>query len=157
MSFDHSPLHSMTCSVDWKIPLLAFLNSPPISLTNYAPQLEICSVKRRSRSSASAVRTNIAQWSNRPLLNANASPESSIIFFSSRAPNPPNNSSPVRPLTQPLPLKKLSASTRQWLKIDISKSIVDLHGGSATIQGQVNRGTTVILTFPKQTSSDLRA
>jgi len=37
------------------------------------------------------------------------------------------------------------------------KSIVDLHGGSATIQSQVNRGTTVILTFPKQTSSDLRA
>src|SRR2546423_8819515 len=41
------------------------------------------------------------------------------------------------------------------LGLALVKSIVDLHGGSATSPSQVNRGTAVILTFPKQTSSDL--
>ena len=49
------------------------------------------------------------------------------------------------------------SSAGTGLGLALVKSIVDLHGGSATIQSQVNRGTTVILTFPKQTSSDLRA
>lgn len=34
------------------------------------------------------------------------------------------------------------------LGLSLVKSIVDLHGGTAAIQSEVNRGTTVILTFP---------
>jgi signal transduction histidine kinase len=33
------------------------------------------------------------------------------------------------------------------------KSIVDLHGGSARIESESERGTTVILTFPKRPSA----
>ena len=36
------------------------------------------------------------------------------------------------------------------LGLALVKSIVDLHGGSAKIESEVNRGTTVTLTFPKQ-------
>jgi len=36
------------------------------------------------------------------------------------------------------------------LGLALVKSIVDLHGGSATIQSQVGHGTTVTLQFPKQ-------
>jgi two-component system heavy metal sensor histidine kinase CusS len=36
------------------------------------------------------------------------------------------------------------------LGLALVKSIVDLHGGSATIQSQVGHGTTVTLRFPKQ-------
>jgi two-component system heavy metal sensor histidine kinase CusS len=34
------------------------------------------------------------------------------------------------------------------LGLALVKSIVDLHGGSARIESEVNRGTTVTLTFP---------
>ncbi len=36
------------------------------------------------------------------------------------------------------------------LGLALVKSIVDLHGGSAKIESEVNRGTTVTLTFPKK-------
>jgi len=36
------------------------------------------------------------------------------------------------------------------LGLALVKSIIDLHGGSAKIESEVNRGTTVTLTFPKQ-------
>ncbi len=36
------------------------------------------------------------------------------------------------------------------LGLALVKSIVDLHGGSAKIESEVNRGTTATLTFPKQ-------
>ena len=36
------------------------------------------------------------------------------------------------------------------LGLALVKSIVELHGGAATVQSEVNRGTTVILTFPSQ-------
>jgi two-component system, OmpR family, heavy metal sensor histidine kinase CusS len=36
------------------------------------------------------------------------------------------------------------------LGLALVKSIMDLHGGSAVIQSEVNRGTTVTLTFPNQ-------
>ena len=35
------------------------------------------------------------------------------------------------------------------LGLALVKSIVDLHGGTATIQSEIGRGTTVSLTFPK--------
>jgi two-component system, OmpR family, heavy metal sensor histidine kinase CusS len=37
------------------------------------------------------------------------------------------------------------------LGLALVKSIVDLHGGSASIQSEIGRGTVVSLTFPKQT------
>ena len=40
------------------------------------------------------------------------------------------------------------------LGLALAKSIVDLHGGSATIQSQVGQGTTVTLTFPRQAGSE---
>jgi signal transduction histidine kinase len=36
------------------------------------------------------------------------------------------------------------------LGLALVKSIVDLHRGSAKIESEVNRGTTVTLTFPKK-------
>ncbi|MEP7078181.1 MAG: heavy metal sensor histidine kinase [Chthoniobacterales bacterium] len=36
------------------------------------------------------------------------------------------------------------------LGLALVKSIVDLHGGSAVVQSELNRGTTVTLTFPRQ-------
>ena len=39
------------------------------------------------------------------------------------------------------------------LGLALVKSIVDLHGGSATVQSELNRGTTVVLTFPNQGSA----
>lgn len=36
------------------------------------------------------------------------------------------------------------------LGLALVKSIVDLHGGSARLESEVNRGTTVLLTFPNQ-------
>jgi two-component system heavy metal sensor histidine kinase CusS len=38
------------------------------------------------------------------------------------------------------------------LGLALVKSIVDLHGGSARIQSEVGRGTTVVLTFPNKTA-----
>ena len=38
------------------------------------------------------------------------------------------------------------------LGLALVKSIVDLHGGSAEVQSELGRGTTVTLTFPKQVS-----
>jgi two-component system heavy metal sensor histidine kinase CusS len=38
------------------------------------------------------------------------------------------------------------------LGLALVKSIVDLHGGSVKIESEVNRGTTVILTFPNKTA-----
>jgi signal transduction histidine kinase len=35
------------------------------------------------------------------------------------------------------------------LGLALVKSIVDLHGGTARIQSEIDRGTTVSLTFPK--------
>ena len=40
------------------------------------------------------------------------------------------------------------------LGLALVKSIVDLHGGSAKIESTVNRGTTVILTFPNKSSTE---
>jgi two-component system heavy metal sensor histidine kinase CusS len=40
------------------------------------------------------------------------------------------------------------------LGLALVKSIVDLHGGSARIESEVNRGTTVILTFPNKSSTE---
>ncbi len=39
------------------------------------------------------------------------------------------------------------------LGLALVKSIVDLHGGSATLNSEVDRGTTVVLTFPKKSTS----
>jgi two-component system heavy metal sensor histidine kinase CusS len=39
------------------------------------------------------------------------------------------------------------------LGLSLVKSIVDLHGGSATIESELGRGTTVILTFPGQAAA----
>ena len=39
------------------------------------------------------------------------------------------------------------------LGLALVKSITDLHGGSATVTSQLNRGTTVTLTFPGQNNS----
>jgi two-component system, OmpR family, heavy metal sensor histidine kinase CusS len=36
------------------------------------------------------------------------------------------------------------------LGLALVKSITDLHGGSATLKSEINRGTTVVLTFPNQ-------
>jgi two-component system, OmpR family, heavy metal sensor histidine kinase CusS len=36
------------------------------------------------------------------------------------------------------------------LGLALVKSIVDLHGGTATIQSEIGRGTTVSLTFPRR-------
>jgi two-component system, OmpR family, heavy metal sensor histidine kinase CusS len=41
------------------------------------------------------------------------------------------------------------SSAGTGLGLSLVKSIVDLHGGSATIESEVGRGTTVILSFPK--------
>jgi two-component system, OmpR family, heavy metal sensor histidine kinase CusS len=38
------------------------------------------------------------------------------------------------------------------LGLALVKSIVDLHGGSARIESEVNRGTIAVLTFPSQTA-----
>jgi len=40
------------------------------------------------------------------------------------------------------------------LGLALVKSIVDLHGGSATIQSEIGRGTTVRLTFPAVSQRD---
>jgi two-component system heavy metal sensor histidine kinase CusS len=42
------------------------------------------------------------------------------------------------------------SSAGTGLGLALVKSIVDLHGGSARIEGELGRGTTVILTFPNQ-------
>jgi two-component system, OmpR family, heavy metal sensor histidine kinase CusS len=42
------------------------------------------------------------------------------------------------------------SSAGTGLGLALVKSITDLHGGSATIQSETGRGTTVVLTFPKQ-------
>jgi two-component system heavy metal sensor histidine kinase CusS len=42
------------------------------------------------------------------------------------------------------------SSAGTGLGLALVKSIVDLHGGSATIESELGRGTTVILTFPNQ-------
>jgi two-component system heavy metal sensor histidine kinase CusS len=39
------------------------------------------------------------------------------------------------------------------LGLALVKSITDLHGGSATVTSDLNRGTIVTLTFPAQNSS----
>jgi two-component system, OmpR family, heavy metal sensor histidine kinase CusS len=39
------------------------------------------------------------------------------------------------------------------LGLALVKSITDLHGGSATATSELNRGTTITLTFPAQNSS----
>jgi two-component system heavy metal sensor histidine kinase CusS len=39
------------------------------------------------------------------------------------------------------------SSAGAGLGLALVKSIVDLHGGSAKIESEVNRGTTVVLTF----------
>jgi signal transduction histidine kinase len=38
------------------------------------------------------------------------------------------------------------------LGLALVKSIVDLHGGTARIQSEAGRGTTVVLTFPNKTA-----
>jgi two-component system heavy metal sensor histidine kinase CusS len=43
------------------------------------------------------------------------------------------------------------SSAGTGLGLALVKSIVDLHGGSATIESELGRGTTVTLTFPNQT------
>jgi two-component system, OmpR family, heavy metal sensor histidine kinase CusS len=43
------------------------------------------------------------------------------------------------------------------LGLALVKSIVDLHGGSAAIESEVDRGTTVILTFPRKSGVDSNA
>jgi two-component system heavy metal sensor histidine kinase CusS len=45
------------------------------------------------------------------------------------------------------------SSAGTGLGLALVKSIVDLHGGSARIESQVERGTTVILRFPSESSS----
>jgi two-component system heavy metal sensor histidine kinase CusS len=40
------------------------------------------------------------------------------------------------------------SSAGTGLGLSLVKSIVDLHGGSATIESEVGRGTTVVLSFP---------
>ena len=42
------------------------------------------------------------------------------------------------------------SSAGTGLGLALVKSIVDLHGGSARVEGELGRGTTVILTFPNQ-------
>lgn len=42
------------------------------------------------------------------------------------------------------------SSTGTGLGLALVKSIVDLHGGSATIESELDHGTTVVLTFPNQ-------
>jgi signal transduction histidine kinase len=40
------------------------------------------------------------------------------------------------------------SSAGTGLGLSLVQSIVDLHGGSATIESEVGRGTTVVLSFP---------
>src|SRR4029077_2902636 len=49
------------------------------------------------------------------------------------------------------------SSAGTGLGLALVKSIVDLHGGSASIESGVGRGTTVVLTFPNQTASQSSA
>ena len=49
------------------------------------------------------------------------------------------------------------SSAGTGLGLALVKSIVDLHGGSAAIESEVGRGSTVVLTLPNQTGSELRA
>ncbi|MEY2540836.1 MAG: Histidine kinase, gyrase and HSP90-like ATPase, partial [Verrucomicrobiota bacterium] len=39
------------------------------------------------------------------------------------------------------------------LGLALAKSITGLHGGSATVQSEPNRGTTVTLTFPNESAA----
>ena len=41
------------------------------------------------------------------------------------------------------------------LGLALVKSITDLHGGSVAVASEVDRGTTVALTFPAKTADDL--
>ena len=42
------------------------------------------------------------------------------------------------------------SSQGSGLGLALVKSIMDLHGGSAVVESEVDRGTTVTLTFPSQ-------
>src|SRR5205807_2369429 len=44
------------------------------------------------------------------------------------------------------------SSAGTGLGLALVKSIVDLHGGSASVESELGRGTTVLLTFPNQVS-----
>lgn len=48
------------------------------------------------------------------------------------------------------------SSTGTGLGLALVKSIVDLHGGSATIESELDHGTTVVLTFPNQAGPESR-
>jgi signal transduction histidine kinase len=43
------------------------------------------------------------------------------------------------------------SSAGAGLGLSLVKSIIDLHGGSATIESEVGRGTIVTITVPKKT------
>jgi signal transduction histidine kinase len=46
------------------------------------------------------------------------------------------------------------SSRGSGLGLALVKSITDLHGGSAVVESEVDRGTTVVLTFPNRAASD---
>ena len=48
------------------------------------------------------------------------------------------------------------SSQGSGLGLALVKSIMDLHGGSAAVESEVNRGTTVTLTFPGVRTSQMR-
>src|SRR5437773_861867 len=139
------------------IPSHASLNSPPISRTSCERRSRTCSGKRRLLSRATARLPSIARRSNRASPNANGSRGSWIIYLLSRGAlgvAVSDSGSGIAPehLARVFDRFYRAESSRgsdgAGLGLSLVKSIVDLHGGSATIESEIGRGTTVKLTFP---------